>query len=278
MGRRAEFEGNLDYATQFYSYLIESLPGTREAAEARIGMDRVSQMRDKISPVGMPQPAPSAPIERTGNPQAYEEVPRTGPSSRLSLDTSARPVKPSPTQMPHQGTQQRTEPSLSAPAARAASSTPRSAPPPQPAPAGAPPPRRTPPPPQAHWNPVSVGEAQPEAGAPLPRVMRREEESEDEMEFVPGYRIGRFLAASLVLFGWLAIIGGIGFAGATVAGVAGTQLAPAYGALPFGALVGLAAIVAGIVLVFIGSLAQAAFEAANNTRELLEIERAKAGW
>lgn len=282
MGRRAEFEGNLDYATQFYSYLIEGLPGTREAAEARIGMERVSQLRDKTSGTGMPPPSPQAPVERASNPRAYEEVPRTGPSSRLSLDTSARPAKPQqapPSQPVNPRPQQRTEPSLSVPPARpAASAPPRSAPPAQQPATAAPPPRGAPPPPQAHWNPVSVGDNHADAGAPLPRVVRREEDSEDEVEFVPGYRIGRFLAFALVLFGWLAIVGGIGFAGATVAGMVGTQPVAAYGGLPLGALIGLAAIVAGIALVFIGSLAQAAFEAANNTRELLEIERAKAGW
>ena len=278
MGRRAEFEGNLDYATQFYSYLIEGLPGTREANEARIGMERVSQLRDRPASAHVPQqtaPDPTASAQNPlSTPQGHEEVPRTGPSSsRLSLDTSARARPPQPTV-----THQRNEPSLSAPSARTGTSPPRTHPSPQaPANGQAPQPRGTPPP-QAHWNPVSLADGQHGADSPLPRVVRRDEENEDEVEFLPGYRIGRFLAFALVLLGWLAIVGGFAFIGITVAGLAGTQPVAEYGALPLGVLTGLAAFVAGIVLVFIGSFAQAAFEAANNTRELLEIERAKAGW
>ncbi len=274
MGRRAEFEGNLDYATQFYSYLIEGLPNTREASEARIGMERVSQLRDRPATSPTPQQGPPPSAGPTTNVQ--DAVPRTGPSSsRLSLDTSARAVNP---QQKPQPAQQRTEPSLAAPPARAGSAPQRPPPSHQTTANGQPPQQSGAPPPQAHWNPVSVADGQPNAGGPLPRVVRRDDESEDEVEFVPGYKIGRFLAFALVLFGWLALLGGIAFVGATIAGVAGDQPLAEYGGLPLGVVIGLAAFAGGIILVFVGSLAQAAFEAANNTRELLEIERAKAGW
>lgn len=268
MGRRAEFEGNLDYASQFYSYLIEGLPGTREADEARIGMERVAQLRDRLS--SAPDVAQNQPPAAQPAYPHHNEVPRTGPSSsRLSPDTAARPFGSQ--QQPNQ----RAEPSLSAPSGRpgAGSGQPQS-----PRQATASGPHRGAPPPNAQWNPVSVADGDEEARQPLPRVMRRDEENEDEVEFQPGYKIGRFLAFAIVLLGWLSLVGGIAFAAIAIAGVAGAQPLADYFGLPFGVVVGLAAMTSGLFMVFIGSLAQAAFEAANNTRELLEIERAKAGW
>lgn len=117
-------------------------------------------------------------------------------------------------------------------------------------------------------------------GGEVPRLVRREGDTDEEdgVEFVPGYRIGRLLAFLVVLFGWLAFVAGAAFAALAVAGVAGSQPVAAWGGMPLGVVVGVAGVLAAIVMVFLGSLAQAAFEAANNTRELLEIERAKAGW
>ncbi|MBU2582112.1 MAG: hypothetical protein KJ622_10375 [Alphaproteobacteria bacterium] len=280
MGRRAESEGNLDYATQFYSYLVEGLPGTREAAEAVIGLQRVNQLRDKHTAAPSPhhtaavqQPAP--PHTSQPRPQAYEDVPRSRPPAsqpRLSLDGSAKSAGSA------QGAiRQRAEPSLSGPSSPPPMKTSRPSPPPQSQPPGHQPHHRGPPP-QAHWNPVSVADEPAVSDTPLPKVMRPDEETEDEVEFIPGYRFGRFLAFVMILFGWLTALGGIVFLGLTVAGVAGTQPLPDYAGLPLGLVIAAAAVVSGIILVFLGSLALAAYEAANNTRELLDIERARAGW
>lgn len=109
--------------------------------------------------------------------------------------------------------------------------------------------------------------------------MRGDDEvDEDVAEYVPGYRFGRFLAFTMVLLGWLSMIGGLVYIAVAIAGVAGTEISTAYGGLPIGVVIGGSAFISGIVLVFVGSAATAVFEAANNTRELLEIERAKAGW
>ncbi len=101
---------------------------------------------------------------------------------------------------------------------------------------------------------------------------------EEEYDFVPGYRVGRFLAFALVLVGWLALLGGLAFAGMAIGGISGSQTMEGTGGLPFGVVVGIAGFLAGLVMVFLGSMARAVFEAANNTRELLEIERARSGW
>ncbi len=109
--------------------------------------------------------------------------------------------------------------------------------------------------------------------------MRRDEDAdEDAAEYVPGYRIGRFIAFTMVLLGWLALIAGIVFIAVAIAGVAGTQISQAYGGLPIGVVIGASAMASGVVMAFVGYIATAVFEAANNTRELLEIESAKAGW
>lgn len=265
MGRRAEQQGNLDYAAQFYTYLTESFPGTREAAEAQAGVERVYQTRERFAEPahgGHEQRQPAA-HETSAGARAFDEVPRTGPPSRGPHDPSASPLKPSPT-----AASQRPQPSLSIPA-------------------GQPAPRRPDP---AHPVSGNMPTQRPQGTSPglqdsgrrgneqFQNVMHQDEDGEEHVEYAPGYRIGRFLAFALVLLGWLAFIGGIAFAALAIVGITGTQLLTGYGGLPIGAVVGLASIVAGIALVFVGSLAQAAFEAANNTRELLEIERAKIGW
>jgi hypothetical protein len=87
------------------------------------------------------------------------------------------------------------------------------------------------------------------------------------------YRLGRWLAGLVSLLGWLIL----------VAGVAATPLHLLLGRLEIGislsgllaAAVGLAAL--GLVTVALGQAARALFDQANATRELVAIERAKAG-
>lgn len=288
MGRRAEFEGNLDYATQFYTYLIESLPGTREANDAMIGMERVNQLRDKASssqtfrqaaPASpepqVPQATPPLTQGQQAPPHTYDKVPRSAPPSpRPPINRGAKPAAAL-----QGGPQQRQEPALSVPPSPHRPDATTTSPPQSP-PSAHPSHQRGAPPQQAHWNPVSVADAHTDDNTPLPRVMQTADETEsmDEVEFVPGYRVGRFLAFAMILFGWLALIGGIAFAGLAIAGMAGAQPLAEYAGLPVGILIGAAALLGGLVMVFLGTLAQAAFEAANNTRELLDIERARDGW
>lgn len=250
MGQRAELEGSVDHAAQFYAYIVEHMRTSPEAADAKTALQRLAQLKQR---------------------------PAKESNQRLSLDISARPIKTQNAAAQYNNPESpvpRAEPSLSPttgpPKRRYAEASG--------APAGvaSPPPQQMQPAPQpAHAPPANVGH---DADNALPRVTRREDEMEEYADFAPGYRFSRFLAFMLLLVGWLAILGGLAFAGMAVAGVVGSQLVPEYGGLPFGVAVGIGAVLAGLLLVFVASLARAAFEAANNTRELLEIERAKSGW
>lgn len=290
MGRRAEAEGNVEYASQFYGYLIEGLPGTREADEARNGMERVARLLDRSSSTQTARPQSqiaSTPAQTSyqSPSTAYDHASRTGKHSpQLSMDTATQNAR-RPT--PHQGSmksgQMRSEPGLSSPNGRPSQNPShlQSAPTSQTAVSAGQhhPHRGSQPLPQTGRNPVQVNDTHHEDRTPLPKIAQRNDElEEDEVVFVPGYRVGRFLAFALILLGWTAMIGGIAFVAMSIAGVTGTQLLPDYGGLPLGIVAGMSAVVAGIVMIFLGSLAQAAYEAANNTRELLEIERANAGW
>ena len=57
MGHRAEHEGNLEYATQFYSYIADNLAGAPEAVDARLALERLSHFRQR-RPEHTQAPAP----------------------------------------------------------------------------------------------------------------------------------------------------------------------------------------------------------------------------
>ena len=260
---RYELEGNLEYATQFYRYLAENLVGTPEAGQARIALERLAhrhaapQTRPTLSTTGRPQQTSQGPQGQTAPKQSGASI-RTEPT----LSSGAPSQRPREANQPSYANRPETT-GRTGPAQQAPFATPQ----------GTPPAASSPYANQPNFAPRSE-----EDDTPLPRVMRGEEDLDDGVEFSPGYRVGRFLAFTMVLFGWLSLVAGIAFAAIAVAGVAGTQIMSEYGGLPFGVLIGVAGFVVGLLMVFLGSLAQAAYEAANNTRELLEIERAKAGW
>ena len=264
MGQRAEHEGNLEYATQFYSYIADNLAGAPEAVDARLALERLSQTRQR-RPEHTSAPAHHAQPTQAG----YDEVSRTGPPTQTSPEVAQRQATPSYAPHVSRPVSARPDPSLSMPAGQVA----------QP---------RVEDPRQQGIAPVHHPYGQPAANsradrANTPQHLQHaaqpdEDSDEEEAEFVPGYRLGRFLASALQLLGWLILLGAFIFVGLTVAGIVGTQAATTIGGLPGGLVPGIAAIVTGLAMVFVGTLAQATFEAANNTREILEIERAKAGW
>jgi hypothetical protein len=263
MGHRAEHEGNLEYATQFYSYIADNLAGAPEAVDARLALERLSHSRQWRPEHTQAQAHPSQPA-----PAGYDEVPHTGPPAQPSPEVAHRHA--TSTLAPHvsRPVAGRPDPSLSIPGSQLAHA-------------------RVEDPRQQGIAPAHQPYGQPSATPPadpanttehLPHAAQPVEDGEEEAEFVPGYRLGRFIASALQLFGWLILLGGFVFVGLTVAGVVGNEVAATIGGLPGSVFPGLAAIVTGLAMVFIGTLAQATFEAANNTREILEIERAKAGW
>ncbi len=269
---RYELEGNLEYATQFYRYLAENLVGTPEAAQARTALERLAHRHatqtKRPDPSGQPQPRPT--LSATGRPQPASQ----GPQGQGAPNQSGAPLRTEPT-LSSAAPAQRPRDTSQTGYANRPETTGRPGQTQQPQFAT---PQGTPPAASPHANQPNFAPRAEDDDTPLPRVMRGEEDLEDGVEFSPGYRVGRFLAFTMVLFGWLSLVAGIAFAAIAVAGVAGTQIMSEYGGLPFGVLIGIAGFVVGLLMIFLGSLAQAAYEAANNTRELLEIERAKAGW
>ncbi len=214
MGHRAEHEGNLEYATQFYSYLADNLAGAPEAVDARLALERLSHLHESH-----PEPGPVHPQHAQSVPAGHDEVPRTSAPSHPPTEVVAHSIP----------------------------------------------------------EPASYG-TRPAAPQPAPHVAQPNDIGEEEAKFVPGYWLGRFLAFTLQLLGWLVLLGGFIFIALQFTGVVVSDVAAPIGGLPSGLLLSVSAIAAGLALVFIGLLAQATFEAANNTREILEIERVKAGW
>ena len=269
MGQHAEREGKGDHAAQFYSYILDHMAGAPEAADARTALQRLTQPREQPPPPAETA-APRLSLDIAARPIRSQSAATTG-GPRREAPAGPAPQLGAPPPPQHRGP----EPNLAAPqAAGPVAANPPVFQPPASEPALQGAPQQQPPAPHA----APLGRSR-DGANPLPRVMQEDEDDEDGLaEFAPGYRFSRFLAFLLLLAGWLAAIGGVVFAALAIAGVAGSQTAPSVGGLPYGALVGAAAVVTGIAVVFIASIARAAFEAANNTRELLEIERAKSGW
>ena len=103
-----------------------------------------------------------------------------------------------------------------------------------------------------------------------------------EMPVEPGfafrerYRAGTLMAQGSNWLGWLAVGVGTALGSAGVAGMPDGLAMPSLFGLPAGVVFGLAAVTAGLALVFVSQLALAVFDNANASRHLLAIERAKA--
>ncbi|MDX2259529.1 MAG: hypothetical protein NW205_11505 [Hyphomicrobiaceae bacterium] len=259
LAKRAENDGEYDYAHRLYSHLAADDPAAPETQEARRALSR------------LPVLGPPAAIER---PPAGE---RTGPPP-----------------MPPAASGWREPPSLAGPGA-APAHAPAPGTPHMPEPGGPPPHSRQPS--QAMGHPaagrpqstmpqhrasggvppaVAVSEA-PGAGrlAPSPDALA---DMEDAIAAaVPRYRAGRLLAGLLTTFGWLALLLAIALAGLTVAGPVRTLAAPGPVGVPVGLIAAIGLFIAGMVMVLAGQVARAIFDAAAAAREVAEIERMKMG-
>ncbi len=116
----------------------------------------------------------------------------------------------------------------------------------------------------------------------LPRMVARAlEESEGNLEdaFQRRYRAGTAIAIVFAVLGWLLLACGIALMGISLSGSFPELAAIGFsGIVPTGIEAGLAALSAGLVLVFVAQVGSAIFDNANATRHLLAIERAKAGY
>lgn len=215
-GRRAEADGRVEYAVQFYRHLTDHHARSQEALSAREALTRIGTRRPQEAtngahaPNGVAQPAAGqAAIETTYPPP---------PSAQA--DAAAR--RPAPVAAP--------------------TATPGTA---------------------IAIAPVGGKRRQPVV-LPPPS---------------DGYRLGRIVASVFGFVGWLVAVSGfIGTAIAIAAAIAPAAVAPlskVAGGWMASPLIGGSGVVGGLLLVFLGQLARAVFDAANATRDLAAMGRAR---
>ena len=219
--RRAEAEGKMDYALQFYRHLVEQHGTTPEAQEAREGLFRIAEWRWGEARVARGRDA-------TGG----------GAQSTQSAPSSQTPPA---------------------------------------APAGNPPGGQrvynvANNPPQSDYYPDQPQTAA--APGKLPQVIARGHD-QAEQAFTPRFRGAKFVAHVLSGIGWLTLLAGIGAATGGFAGLVPELAAIGPLGAPFGILIGLPALLLGVVLVVAGQLAAAVFESTNANLELVAIERGR---
>jgi hypothetical protein len=227
--RRAEAEGKMDYALQFYRHLVEQHGTTPEAQEAREGLFRIAEWRWGEARVARGRDAANGGGQNSGqHPQAAESAPTPPPA----------PAIPPGSQRVYNVANN---------------------------------------PPQ---QPSNYYQEQPQAGAgpgKLPQIISRDrgQSGEDLGAYHPRFQIGKFLAHALSGVGWITLLTGIFAAIAGFAGLVGELSAIGLFGVPFGIMLGLPALVLGLVLVVGGQLAAAVFASANANLELVAIERGR---
>jgi hypothetical protein len=244
-GRRAEAEGKIDYALQFYRHLVTHFASSPEATAAREGLDRIE--RGGSSSIAAPRTAPGTPPSaRSGRPPSGAP----GASSDGATGTRSPPYLNGSDPHHSFATSSWPGPGMGTPAS--------------------PVPGTHPMPPRAGNDPpLDAGMYSASSLGPI--ILP---EAEDN------YRMGRWLARIFAAVGWLMFLGGIGL---SIVLQSGPQpaLGPlnnlmAFGPTPFFAVVGSVSAL-GLWLVFSGQRARAAFDTANSSQELVAIERAKFG-
>lgn len=220
--RRAEAEGKMDYALQFYRHLVEQHGNTVEAQEAREGLFRIAEWRWGEARVARGREAAAA----GGQPQPVAQ-PQPPPAAH---DMAAKRVY-----------------------------------------TGAP---ASPPPASPYFPDQSVG-AHP---TKLPQIISREHgqrPAEEPPHFEARFQVAKFFAHALSALGWLTVLAGIGGAGAGAVGFIGELSALALLGLPVGIVVGVPAVLFGLMLIVGGQLAAAVFASTNATLEMLSLERGR---
>jgi len=246
IGQRAESEGKIEYATQFYMHLAEHYRHTAEGHEALYGLQRIEQYRQAQAA----QAAQAAAAQQIPAQHAYGQAQHQQANPQLQRQaqpqTGGRPATRTAQAQRQEWQAAQQEQAVAANGVAHRSSLPAR---------------------------VS-DEDEEDDDARLPRLMR----GGAEQDYVPTYRIGRSLTVVMAAIGWTLLAIGLPLFLAGLAGVPKGLGAAGLGGLPIGVELGVAAMVFGIVLLFAAHLARAVFDSAAATRELVEIERAKAGW
>jgi hypothetical protein len=258
-GRRAEAQGQRDYAIQFYRHIVEHHATAPETREARDGIARLTSIRPP-EPVraGVPRTGPPAASGLVPNGAGFDGAPRLNgqlnghapPHLNGHANSASGPSIPQ-------------QPMLPQPPPRAIT------PPPSPfaaTPAG--PVQTVPLPPLGHTGgPAGGAFAMPRA-VHLPAPVR-------------AYRFSRGVAYAILLFGAILLLGGLVAFGSALAtlitgnGAFGLPANPQLmGTLAAG---GMGSSIVGLILIFAAQTSLALFDTANATRDMATVLRAVAG-
>jgi len=211
--KRAEAEGKMDYALQFYRHLVEQHGNTAEAQEAREGLFRIAEWRwgearvtrgrDAGNQGAGNAPGGQQPQAAPGQAHGDQRVYHVANSDSASEDYSSEP----------------------------------------------------------------------QAGT-LPQIVaRRRAGVEKQPMYEPRFRLAKLAAHTLSGIGWLTLLAGAAGMIAAVAGLVDELSTVALLGLPFGMLIGLPAVVLGLVLAVGGQVAAAIFDGTNAALERAAIAR-----
>ena len=223
--RRAEAEGKMDYALQFYRHLVEQHGSTPEAQEAREGLFRIAEWRWGEARVarGRDTASPQTAQPHAEPPSIAPPLAGTNPLAGNALAGSGLA-----------GAQQAYFPEQTQHVA------------------------------DEHDEP-----------APLPQIARERAHADDLPPFRPRYRAARIVAKALSGLGWVAVLSGLVVATIAAGGLVAEASASAILGLPIGVVIGVPAILAGLMLVIVAQIGVAVFESSNATLEMLDIERGR---
>lgn len=256
IGQRAEAEGKFDYATQFYTHLADHYRNTAEGHEAFYGLQRIERYRQthfaaqQRAAHGQAQARNSTPSQQPAQRREPQPLLHQQQQRQSVPQATARPARAEPSG--HLQDLQYVHERAGAPNAAATRSS----------------------------LPARVSDHDDDDDAGLPRLVARNirpDESEQGYH-VPDYRVGRFLAVILSAVGWIMLLVGFVLLVAGLAGVHSMVSTAGLAGLPAGVELGISAISTGFIMLFMSHLARAVFDSAGAARELVEIERAKAGW
>lgn len=251
-GRRAEAQGQLDYAIQFYRHLTDHHASAPEAQSAREALARLGPGRA----AGLP------------------EAKATGPLGAQPTAT-VRPYRNGASQPP--------APTTGEPAAATGPTGPASGMPPHGQPALGPGPAmsridlRLAPAPERRFD--TRTDPRREAAAPPPTVAHAPAPAPAFQPIalpypVRGYRISRFFAGVVTVMGLMQLVAGVGLTGLWLAAMlrlAGADQVPGFMLAAGPYAVGL--VFTGAVTIVLGQALKAIFDTANASRELVAIAR-----
>jgi hypothetical protein len=246
--RRAEAEGKMDYALQFYRHIVEHHGASVEAQEAREGLFRIAEWRwgearvaRRQETTGASAPAPQAASQAPAPTQAPTQAPAPAPNSNGNAYQAAANVP------------QRTAITPVAPVTNSQ--------------------------PTAVYNPPEpADQAVPMTGQTrMPQIIAREtakaEAGEEMVAFKPRYRAGKACAFLVSGSGWITLLVAFAFAALGFGGAQADLSVTGIFGLPLGFVLAVPAVITGLILVIAGYIAVAVFESSNATLEMLSLRK-----